>query len=149
MWGTNEEAAALVTMNDCKRTATTPKPLELVRTSVLHDLVAHAARVAVRNSSQGIQEIRDVVLYPVRLADYHARNESCPLPSIDTPLKGSKDLLVRAHVVNQILLRDFYSGRRGPHLKLWVSCFYVVAEWLWCSYRDGAGPELTSVNRMR
>jgi len=149
VWGTNEEAAALVTMNDCKRPATTPKPRELVRTAVLHDLVAHAARVAVRNSSQGIQEIRDVVLYPVRLADYHARNESCPLPSLDTPLKGSKDLLVRAHVVNQILLRDFYSGRRGPHLKRWVSCFYVVAEWLWCSYRDGAGPELTSVNRMR
>lgn len=100
---------------------------------------------AVDNESSGTQEIKEIVLHPIRVQEHNlfAGDTSPPLKS--TPLKGVRDLQLRAHVVNQILLRDFYSGDRGEHLVVWVQSLYAVADWLWETYRDGAAPELTPI----
>jgi hypothetical protein len=43
------------------------------------------------------------------------------------------------------MIRDFYSGHRGQHMKEWVNSLYYVSDWLWESYREGAAPELNVV----
>jgi hypothetical protein len=127
---------------------TTPVPREVLPVKQVVDLLMKAAMQAVDKESSGTQEIKEVVLHPIRVKEHNLFAGDASPPVKSSPLKGVRDLQLRAHVVNQVLIRDFYSGDRGEHLVKWVKSLYVVADWLWESYRDGAAPELTPVESM-
>ena len=122
-----------------------PLPREVLPVLEINDLLITAATRAMEEESSGANEIRNIVLQPIRV-EYHKTCKDFTLAALQgSPLKGSRDLQLRAHVVNQVMIRDFYSGHRGQHMKEWVNSLYYVSDWLWESYREGAAPELNVV----
>lgn len=132
---------SLVPYRQTKRTV--PVPREVISTSEMNDLLMKAAMRAVQQKSSGVREIKDIVLHPIRVAEHRAFSNRASPPG--SPLKGTLDLQLRAHAVNQVMIRDFYSGARGEYLKEWVRSLYIVSDWLWESYREGAAPELVPI----
>eukprot|EP00966_Prymnesium_polylepis_P272150 6287987-Prymnesium_polylepis.1 len=140
---------ALVPYRQAAAKRNVPAPREVIPTSEINDLLVKAATRAVEQASSGISEVKDIVLHAIRVAEHDAFSNGGASPPIQSsPLKGTHDLQLRAHVVNQVLIRDFYSGGRGEHLKEWVESLYTVSEWLWESYREGAAPEPTRIESM-
>jgi hypothetical protein len=115
-----------------------------MKTCILEDYLIEAAKKAVKAETNGVREVRDV-LHAMRAEE--RRSVLCYEPK--KPQRSSQELQLRAHAVDQILMRDFCSGLRGENLKDWAKSFYVVSDWLFESYRQGAAPELTPINRMR
>jgi hypothetical protein len=127
---------------------TVPLPREAIPTIEVTELLMKAAHHAIQQKSSGTREIRDIVLHPIRVAEHMSFSTGASAPVQSSPLMGARELQLRAHVVNQLLIRDFYSGERGQYMKDWVKSLYIVSEWMWQSYREGAAPELTRIECM-
>ena len=139
---------ALVPYYKCTVNRTVPSPREAIPTIEVIELLMKSAHHAIQQKSSGTREIRDIVLHPIRVAEHMSFANGASAPVQSSPLMGPRELQLRAHVVNQVLIRDFYSGERGQHIKDWVKSLYIVSEWMWQSYREGAAPELTRIECM-